>query len=77
MRYFSRMDPIKLLEKRLITRTQAELAREIGCSPGCLGDVLSGRRRASKAILEYLGIERVVGYQPIGKAKRDSAPQAK
>ncbi len=39
--------------------SNAEFARAHGISPQFVGDVLAGRRRPSKAILDALGLERV------------------
>lgn len=43
--------------------SQKATAREAGCSPAFLNDVLKGRREPSGAILDALGLERVIYYR--------------
>lgn len=47
---------IELLRKRQGGRKQTEVARELGVSPQYLHDVLSGNRKPSDRILEYVGL---------------------
>lgn len=49
-----------LLIERQGSRTQKDLAEEMGVSAQYLSDVLSGRRGPGQSILAYLGLE--VGY---------------
>lgn len=60
MRYVLNMDNgvvIEFLRKRQGSRTQKELAEEIGLSPTYLNDVMSGRRDPSDRILEAVGLK--------------------
>ena len=43
--------------------TQKALAEQLGVSPAYLSDVLNGRKDPGDAILEPLGLERVVTYR--------------
>lgn len=52
----TRDDIILLLRKRQGTRTQTELAADIGVSKQYLSDVVLGHRDPGPAILEYLGL---------------------
>lgn len=52
--------------KHATGNSQAQWAREHGISPGYVNDVLNGRREPGKAILEALGLERVVSYREKG-----------
>jgi hypothetical protein len=56
------------LRRRQGERAAAELARELGVSPQFLHDVLVGRRGIPATILEALGLEKIVVYQPIEKS---------
>lgn len=57
------IDPATILRNTIGTASQAQWAREHGISPGYVNDVLNGRREPGKAILEALGLERVVSYR--------------
>jgi transcriptional regulator with XRE-family HTH domain len=43
--------------------SQLAFARKHGLSPAYISDVLTGRRDPSKAILDAVGLERVVTYR--------------
>lgn len=43
--------------------SQKATAREAGCSPAFLNDVLKGRREPSGPLLDALGLERVTYYR--------------
>lgn len=53
---YTRDAVILLLRKRQGTRTQTELATDIGVSKQYFSDVVSGRREPGPAILRYLGL---------------------
>ncbi len=49
-------DLIILLKQRQGPRKQQDLAREIGCSPEHLSQIMTGKRLARGKVLEYLGV---------------------
>ncbi len=49
-------DLIILLKQRQGQRKQQDLAREIGCSPEHLSQIMNGKRLARGKVLEYLGV---------------------
>lgn len=51
------------VESMLTTRTQKQLAEELGVSTGYLNDYLHFRREPGAKLLEGLGIRRVVMYE--------------
>lgn len=53
----------EMLRSKLKTKTQLSLAEELGISPQHLSDVLKNRREPFGALLDYLGLERVVSYK--------------
>jgi DNA-binding transcriptional regulator YdaS (Cro superfamily) len=57
------IDPIKALRFE-VHGNQAAWARDHNLSPAYVSDVINGRREPGPAILEALGIERVVVYRP-------------
>ena len=69
-----------LLQKRVSERgTQKAVAVDLGVSEQYLSDVLNGRREPGEAMLEALGLERVVTYRvatpstpPAGQRKEGS-----
>lgn len=52
-----------VVDSMLTTRTQKELAEELGVSTGYLNDYLHFRREPCAKLLEGLGIRRVVMYE--------------
>jgi len=57
-------DPVELLKKQLNADcNQAQLADKIGISPQYLSEILRGKPPGG-AVLDYLGLERVITYQP-------------
>jgi DNA-binding transcriptional regulator YdaS (Cro superfamily) len=50
--------------KHAVGHSQAAWARKHGVSPAYVSDVINGRREPGPAILDALGIERVVTYRP-------------
>lgn len=54
---------IQMLILRKGERTQVELATDLGVSAQYLGDVLAGRRDPGKAILNAMGLEKIVDYR--------------
>jgi DNA-binding transcriptional regulator YdaS (Cro superfamily) len=55
------MDAIKELEKHVKRAgSQKDAASVLGISPQYLNDLLLGRREASEAILQKLGLRRVI-----------------
>jgi DNA-binding transcriptional regulator YdaS (Cro superfamily) len=50
--------------KHAVGHSQAAWARSHNLSPAYVSDVINGRREPGPAILEALGIERVVSYRP-------------
>ena len=58
------MDVIKFIRDRAReVGSQKALAAKLGVSAPYLGDVLNGRKEPGPAILEPLGLERVVSYR--------------
>lgn len=58
-------DPLELLKKQLTDDcNQAQLARKMGISPQYLSEILREQRPPSDIVLDYLGLERVITYQP-------------
>ena len=57
------LDPVQILRKRCQGRQQKDVAAELGISPQYLCDVLAERKDAGEAILDPLGLERVVTYR--------------
>ena len=53
--------------------SQKELAARIGVSRSYLCDVLAGKREPTGPILEHLGLERRVGYEPKPRAAKRAA----
>ena len=56
-------DPRTVLEARLRTVSQRDLADELGVTEGYISHVLQGRRKFGPKLLLALGIERVVTYR--------------
>lgn len=52
----------RLLKREQNGDTQKDFANKIGVSPPHLCDVLAGKREPSGKVLEYLKLERIVGY---------------
>ena len=63
---------IQMLIKRKGSRTQSELAAEIGIKPQYLSDVLNRRRDPGPAILNFLNLETafVKRSQPVGSESK-------
>jgi transcriptional regulator with XRE-family HTH domain len=60
------LEEVKARLRDLATEmTQAALAKEIGVSPQMLSMALSGRRRISHKMLEYLGYRKVTRYEEV------------
>jgi DNA-binding transcriptional regulator YdaS (Cro superfamily) len=57
------MDPIQMLRNRCAVHEQKVVAAQLGVSRTYLNDVLQGRRKPGKKILDALGLERVTAYQ--------------
>lgn len=57
-------NPLKMLRDQLKTTTQSTLAASIGISPQFLSQILNGERNPSDAVLNFLGLEKVVRYRP-------------
>lgn len=55
--------------KHATGHSQAAWAKKHGLSPAYVSDVINGRREPGKAILEALGLERVVSYRVKGDEK--------
>ena len=60
MKTYSSKDVIGLLRQRQGSRSQRELAKEIGIGEAYLSDLLRGRRDAGPIVLEYLGLRTAV-----------------
>jgi DNA-binding transcriptional regulator YdaS (Cro superfamily) len=58
------INPAAFLLNAIGADTQAQWARKHNISPAYVNDVINGRREPGPAILEALGIERVVSYRP-------------
>lgn len=56
-------NPIDELVKRTQSRSQAEVANELGVSAQYLHDVLKLRRAPGKKILAALGLEKLITYR--------------
>ena len=55
---------LKVLRKRIAQRgAAAQYARNWGLSPSSLCDILAGRREPNDAVLDALGLVRVVTYK--------------
>lgn len=59
---------LALIRKQIGDGSQLDFARKHGLSPSFVSDVLTGRRDPSKAILDAVGLERVVTYRRKEKA---------
>lgn len=57
------IDPLEVLEAKLKTTTQRELADQAGMDPTNLNHVRMRRRPAPEGLLDVLGLERVVIYR--------------
>jgi hypothetical protein len=55
---------VERLRKRCDEETQRAVAQQLGVSQAYLSDVLAGRRKPGKKILDGLGVERRIVYQP-------------
>jgi len=55
---------LKRLRRRCDEETQAVVAAQIGISQQYLSDILAGRRKIGPTVLDALGVERRVTYQP-------------
>lgn len=55
--------------KHAVGHSQAQWAKKHGVSQTYVSDVINGRREPGKAILEALGLERVVTYRVKGDEK--------
>lgn len=53
-------NPVKLLKSKMVGRSLRALAREIGCSPAYLSDIMRGNRNPGPKILVYLQLSREV-----------------
>jgi transcriptional regulator with XRE-family HTH domain len=53
-------DPVKLLQGKMAGRSLRALAREIGCSPAYLSDIMRGNRSPGPKILAFLGLSREI-----------------
>jgi hypothetical protein len=58
------------LKARVEAATQRAVAYELDVSPQYLHDVLKGRREPGKAILEPMGLVKVVRYEKAPRCKR-------
>ncbi len=58
---------LEIINRRLETTSQRELAKELGVSPQYLHDVINGRRSVGTEIPKALGLEKHVEYK---RAKR-------
>jgi hypothetical protein len=56
---------ISELQKRRAARQWKDVAAEIGCSQAYLCDVVRGRQRPGKKILDYLGVEQIIQYRKV------------
>lgn len=56
-----------LVKQRLEGKTQRELASELGISTTYLNDYLNFKRSPGSALLDALGLRRVVMYERIGE----------
>jgi len=57
------LDPISVIESRLRTTSQRQLAAQLGISASFMGDIVQGRRPPSDRVIDALGLERVVIYR--------------
>jgi transcriptional regulator with XRE-family HTH domain len=55
---------IKALRKLCQSKSQAQVAADIGVSPSYLSDVLGGRRAPGPKVLDALGLVRSTVYRP-------------
>lgn len=67
-------EDVRTMLKKACEPLQSVWAKEHGCAPSYVSDVLNGRRDPSPAILSALGLERVVSYRrkPNPKEKPDA-----
>lgn len=50
-----------MLQDKMIGRSLRALAREAGISAAYLSDIIRGQRSAGPKVLDFLGLERIVG----------------
>lgn len=62
-------DPMTELRKRVSGRRQKEFALSVPCSQGHVSDMLNGHKKISDAVIEALGLERVITYRKKKEAK--------
>lgn len=55
--------PIKVLQKKIDGKSQAQAAAELGITQGYLSDILSGRRAIGPKVLRALKLKKVVVYR--------------
>lgn len=63
MEYLTVDEVRQLLESRKGSRTQEDLASDIGISYQYLGHILRGVRVPGERVLKFLGLKRVILYQ--------------
>jgi transcriptional regulator with XRE-family HTH domain len=61
-------NPLLELRHLLESRSQVDVAKQLGISTQYLSDILHDRRQLGKKILDGMGLERVVTYAWTGNA---------
>ena len=56
-------NPLIELRRLIESASQVDVAKQLGISPQYLSDVLNNRRQPGKAVLDGLGVERVLTYR--------------
>ena len=56
-------NPLIELRRLIESASQVDVAKQLGISPQYLSDVLNNRRQPGKAVLDGLGLERVLTYR--------------
>ena len=65
--YMLAEDVVKMLKERQGVMNQIEFAAKIGMSQQLLSDTYAGRRVPGAAVLQFLGLDRVVVYTQKGQ----------
>ena len=56
-------NPLIELRRLIESASQVDVAKQLGISPQYLSDVLNNRRQPGTAVLDGLGLERVLTYR--------------
>lgn len=63
-------NPIEILRSLVANKTQAQVAEDLGVSPQYLSDVMKARRSPGKKLLDGMGIEKIVSYRRLKRARK-------